>query len=311
MHQPELLAPRMYAVSEPADDSRGASRTAEGPSIVPFRGARILVDPGDPVAVVAAYRPLLRPHVAVAGLSAAALYGLPVPRRCGSLSAVHLAVRKEDVRPTGRGVSARIVPPQAFRTLVVDKTRVTTPALTWCLLARELTVAELVRFGDALVSDKPSYVGRRRDFVPLDQDDLRTAIHRWTGCTGVGKLREALPQIREHVASPPESDLRVFLASAGFDGLEVNTRVFDRGEYIGRPDLLDRARRVTFEYDGDGHRTDRETYQQDVYRNERFARAGYTTVHVLADDLYRHRARLRGRAEDAYQRAARALTGRS
>jgi very-short-patch-repair endonuclease len=50
-------------------------------------------------------------------------------------------------------------------------------------------------------------------------------------------------------------------------------------------DLAFPERRVAVEYQGDHHRTDRALYQQDIYRRERLAAAGWETVFVTSADL--------------------------
>lgn len=253
----------------------------------PFHGARTSCTLQDLADVARAYRPLLRPGVAIAGPSAAAVYGLPLPTRLQSNDTVHLAVGIDSLRPRGRGVASRVVGEHAFSLIEFDGLTLTAPALTWALLARECSVGELVRIGDAIISDNDDYVGRHRSFTHGSLDDLAIGVHRWMSCTGVQKLREALPLVREHVASPPETDLRTLLNEVGVDDLEVNADIVtNAGEFVARVDLLDRQLGMVFEYQGDGHRTDQKVWRRDVARFDDLAALGYIVTQATGDDLY-------------------------
>ena len=278
----------------------------------PFHGVRTTRALSSMADVARAYAPLMRPGLAIGGPSAAALYGLPLPSRLNSTDTVHVAVPIDSLRPRGRGIATRVIGSHVFNVVDFDGLTLTDPALTWALLARECSVGELVRIGDAIVSDNMEYVGRHPQFVPRSIDDLALGVNRWMSCTGVTKLREALPLIREHVASPPETDLRMLLQEVGFDELEVNADVVDSdGVFIARVDLLDRRLKLAFEYEGDGHRTDQKVWRRDIARIGDLESMDHIVTRATGDDVYRNREQFVARALANRDRALRKLSRRS
>ena len=78
---------------------------------------------------------------------------------------------------------------------------------------------------------------------------------------------------------------------AGIEEPETNGSVEGRaGLLLGHADLVWRAHRLVAEYEGDGHRVDKEQFRRDIERYERFRDAGWEVVRVTADDLVGPRA---------------------
>ena len=272
----------------------------------PFHGVRVAGAVHDARSLALAFRPRIRGDWAIGAESAAAIEGLPLPYRCAAAQQVQIAVPRGSNRPVGRNVRARIVRPDLFSTVLVDGMPLTAPALTWCMIAPRATKEELVRLGDALVSVNRSYVGRRAGFVPLSLEDLALAVKCWARCDGVANLRAALPWIRTGAASPPESDLRMQLIAAGLPEPEINVDVHDdRGNWLARVDALFRQERLVFEYEGDGHRTDRRQFRRDIRRGGGLEDAGYRVMRVTGDDIYRHVGDFRRRARQVFERRRR------
>ncbi|MGI9822370.1 hypothetical protein [Agromyces sp. Marseille-Q5079] len=61
------------------------------------------------------------------------------------------------------------------------------------------------------------------------------------------------------------------------------------------PDLKWPRWRIVFEYEGDGHRTSRATWQRDIRRARDFQAAGWVVIRVTSDDLFVDPARFIGR----------------
>jgi very-short-patch-repair endonuclease len=80
--------------------------------------------------------------------------------------------------------------------------------------------------------------------------------------------------------------MRLLLERAGVTGLVPNHPVRDeRGRLVGIVDLADVDARLAVEYQGDHHRTDRDTYRSDLQRREDFEDVGWRQVQASDDDL--------------------------
>ncbi|WP_416445794.1 DUF559 domain-containing protein [Leucobacter sp. HNU] len=80
--------------------------------------------------------------------------------------------------------------------------------------------------------------------------------------------------------------MRFELARMGLDDLDLQVDVCDdEGYWIGRFDLVDRARKLIIEYDGEQHRTDRAQYLKDLRRLERAREAGYRILRLHKEDF--------------------------
>ena len=288
-----------------ARDAGISTKRLRGPDLArPFRGIRAPLRPVDALAAVEAFLPRLQQGHAFTAASAAAVWGLPVPHFLDVSGRVTIGLAKSSTRTTIDGVICRELKPALFRTRVVDGIPVTDPLLTWCVLARDCSVNELVKFGDALVSDNRAYVGRRADFDPVTLAELARAVAAWRGCVGVEKLRTALPYVQGRVASPPESDLRMFLIDRGLPLPEVNAVLHRQdGTFLACVDLYIRECRLVFEYEGDGHRTDQQQFRKDITRIGEVEAQGNTVVRVTADDLYRQPEVFGRRVDAAFELA--------
>ena len=84
--------------------------------------------------------------------------------------------------------------------------------------------------------------------------------------------------------SQPESRLRVLLALAGlFPAVQYTVRD-DSGDFVARVDLAFVDQRVAIEYDGVWH-GERRQFARDRRRLNRLVAAGWTVLHVTAEDL--------------------------
>lgn len=252
---------------------------------VPHRGVRALESPVDPLGRALAFAPLLRPWQCFGGASALALLGLPIPpRMChGDVEVVSATGRGHPQRP---GVRVRRLVQGRVRVTSVDGVRVASAPLAWALAAGACTVHELVRIGDAIVSDAGNYPDRRLPGPLATIDDLRDVLEGWDRGRGVSKLRAALPRIRERVESPRETDMRLFIVDAGLPEPEVQVSVHDPadGRLLGRADLLHRDARVVEEYEGAGHRAEHQ-WDRDIQKYRDFARIGLHVVRATNRDF--------------------------
>lgn len=228
------------------------------------------------------YTARMLPGQFFAGATAALLRRAPLPPR---FDASHLVVGVFSPRtpPRARGVRGvrvergRVLLKTAFGLVMVSS------ADAWCQLAAELPREELVAIGDYLVSGNVDDGRFREPFASLAE--LREAVDRHRGCRGAPKLRWALGRVRQGVDSRPESLLRLLLVGAGLPEPLVNDPT-TAGGVVLRPDLKLNEWRVVFEYEGDGHRTDRRQWVRDQQRRELFEEAGWKVIRVFSIDLF-------------------------
>ncbi|MCX6500851.1 MAG: DUF559 domain-containing protein [Microbacterium sp.] len=238
------------------------------------------------------------------GVTAAVVWGLPLPAWTLQDARVHVAVHSPRRAPRGRGVVGREVDPRlvTVRREPSSGWRVTSPASTWAMLAPVLRHPyDLVAVGDGVV---------RRRMVPADPPPLGTIDELEAAVTagrrlGVGALRDALPRIRDGAASRPETWMRLTVLDAGLGEPMLNHDVFDdEGTWIARVDAAYPAQRVALEYEGEHHLLDPLQWAKDLRRYELLAAAGWHVIRVSKDALFQH-------PDDVVRRLRRALAARA
>ncbi|MFC9560721.1 hypothetical protein [Agromyces sp. NPDC056965] len=247
----------------------------------PFTAVRSIgLDLGSVLDRCRAYEPLLRGGDAFSHQTAAMLLGAPLPTTSPVL---HMIAPPGFVRPRGRGVighTSREAVPVVLRLGLP----VVEPALVWCQLAATLDRADLVAVGDAFVT------GARtrgiRGAALTDQVALAGAVARWASRRGARHLAWALPRVRAGAESRPESLTRLVLVEHGLPEPALNDPTPMVDGSVLHPDLKWEHWRIVLEYEGDGHRTSRTTWQRDIRRKRDFEAAGWTVIRVTSDDLF-------------------------
>lgn len=172
------------------------------------------------------------------------------------------------------GVDARRT--QSADVVQVDGRTVTTPAQTFCELATDLNLVQLVTFGDSLVKNKA-----------LTVDGLQQHAREWRG-KQAALARRAAQLVRPGVDSPRESASRVLVVLAGLPEPEVNLKFYrDDGSVMYRLDMGYRASKVGFEYDGRQHAESSKQWQWDIERRRWFEAQGWHNIVITDNDLYR------------------------
>ncbi|MCE1178395.1 MAG: endonuclease domain-containing protein [Micrococcales bacterium] len=225
--------------------------------------------------LAAAHRLVLTAPYAFSRVTAARLWGLPLPHPWSP------GERLDVLRPTtsrGQRRSSVLWHPglELRSTEDVDGLPVTTPAWTLLDLAAlpMMRVTDLVAVGDALLSRDASL-----------GDVIARLVERWSG-RGVVRLREAVGLMRTGSGSPMESRARVEFHRGGLPEPELNVDVIHDGEWLGRVDFFWRQAGVVVEFEGDHHRTDRSQWQRDIRRERRFTELGYTYIRITSADLH-------------------------
>jgi hypothetical protein len=114
---------------------------------------------------------------------------------------------------------------------------------------------------------------------------LRTYVSEHPGSNGIARLRRVVDLAEPKAESAMETRLRMLLVLAGLPRPEVQVSLHDdQGNFLGRPDLLYRDRRLAIEFDGGNHR---DRMVDDNRRQNRIIGAGYRLLRFTAAEVYR------------------------
>ena len=277
---PADLGPGPFSVGSALDRGVGAHRLGNPGLSRPFWGVRSLVEPGNVHDLAAAYLARRSARHVISHGSAATLWGIPLPSRFERDENLHVSVPPELTRPRCSGVTGHRSQLRASEVTVLDGIQVTSQARTWFDLAPALTDEELVGIGDFLR-------WRRRPFsLRLSRVDLDLALASFSGRRGLAAINWALPLLSDRSDSPPESYLRMRLASAGLPPTEVNPEIFSPGgTFLAMVDLAWPRQMMAVDYEGDHHRTDSRQWEKDISRVPNLQDAGWHHTRVSKADL--------------------------
>jgi very-short-patch-repair endonuclease len=256
---------------------RGVSRgrLEAGDLVRPFHGVRSAFPPESVDERARALAPRLRPDQVFSHVTAAAVLGVPLPRRFERDRRLHVTTIGTDQALRVRGTVGHRARYGAVRATVARGVPLTTPADTFVALGTMLTLDELVIAGDALVG----WLG----WVTLEE--LVHAVRRRRGIRGIVKLRLALEEIRRGSRSPGETRTRLTLVRRGLPEPALNHDVVVDGRWIACVDLAYPDSRIAIEYESDLHRTDPASFRKDLTRGELLKDVDWWLVRVTADDL--------------------------
>lgn len=245
----------------------------------PHRGVRVPADHPKTLQATCLAVLLVAPrHGFICGPTAAELHGIPLPPRLMHPRAMLTVAVPAPERAIRRaGVRGRRLKIEDTEIVMANGVRVTSPARTWCDLANDLSLPELVAAGDFLI---------RRRHVVVTRAQLEAAVAAYPSGRGHGLLRRAVALLDERSESPKESELRVVVIIGGLPAPEANVEIFDEnGRFIARVDLLIREFGEVLEYHGDHHRTDRKQWRRDRTREAELEAVGLHVTEVTDDDL--------------------------
>ncbi|RKR20825.1 hypothetical protein C8D78_1467 [Arthrobacter oryzae] len=205
----------------------------------------------------------------VSHLSAAALWGFPLPRAVENLAVIHLTSRpgRRAVRHKNVVGHQRTLEPEE----IVSGARAscTSPLRTWFDLAGILSLDELIIAGDFLLR-------RRNPLTTLDRLDAFLAGKQ--GRPGYRRAMRARSLIRASTDSPKETELRLLLIRHGLPEPGINVPMFDEsGGWIQDPDLSYEQEKVAIQFDGGHHATPAQR-RSDIFRDENARDAGWRVV---------------------------------
>lgn len=272
---PESLDDRPFLVAEARRKGVSPSRVRASDLVAPQRGVRI---PIEAASFESRCHAMLAHHgdgLVFSHVTAARLYGAPLPRRMQDAAELHVTVPAGARAPQIRGVRAHTI--TRWTPADVAGLPVTDPAQTWLDLVPLLDRVSSIAVADYLVSGRDPWTTR---------DRLERLVERSSGRRGVKHARAQLPFVRERVDSPGETRLRLLIVDAGLPEPAVNLTLLDRGgEHVARVDLAYPIEQIALEYEGDVHRVDRQVWMKDLHRRERVEDLGWRLVRATALDL--------------------------
>lgn len=294
---PTGLGPGPFSTAEARRLGVSAARLGRSDLVHPTRGAHALVEASTLIGRARAFQVALPADRAFSHLTAAALWGLPLPAALeavafGRDAPLHVIAPTRDGRPHRRGVvghrglewrSCAVLPGAGLRVIGV--------ADTWCDLGELrrglLTVTDLVVAGDAAVALLDSAAGR-----PVGVAALGEALRNRNRPRGAVALRRALAQVRPRVRSPMETRARLMFVTAGFPEPQVNAPVTDAaGTWLAEGDLVWREQRVVGEYQGEDH-APRRRRSEDAFRRELLTDNDWRVKEIWAEDVHRRPRRV-------------------
>lgn len=289
---PVELGPGPFSTAQARQLGLPAVRLGRRDLVHPTRGAHTAADPETLVERARAFQVAMPTDRAFSHLTAAVLWGLPLPgalegQAAGVEAPLHVIAPTRDgmVHRRGvvghRGLEVRAVGIQAGTGL-----RVVDVPDTWCDLGELrrglLSFSDLVVAGDAAVALLDA---RARGAVGVPA--LSEALRRRNRPRGAVVLRQVLTLLRPGVRSPMETRARLMFLDAGFPEPEVNAPVTDAaGEWLAEGDLVWRRERVVGEYQGE-HHAGRLRRSEDAFRRELLEDHDWRVKELWAEDLRR------------------------
>jgi len=274
-HFPAALRGRPFRVREALHRGVSAARLRSRHLFRPFHGTRCWSPPTDHAERARALAPRLRADQAFSHTTAAHLLGIPLPLRLERDHRIHVATIGTDQALRVRGTVGHRVKAGRAHVVFSGTARVVDPAHTFVMLARILTLDELVVAGDALVG--------WLNWCTVAE--LAAAVRRHRGARGIRKARAALAEVRAGSRSPGETRLRLTLVRRGLPQPELNHDVVVDGRWVACVDLAYPTARVAIEYESDLHRTDARTFRKDLTRGEHLKDVDWWLVRATADDV--------------------------
>jgi hypothetical protein len=215
------------------------------------------------------------PDIFVSHLTAARLYRVQLPP--GLPDAIDLAVRAPRRAPHARGIRGHRLELRDGDLVTLSGLPATSAARTWCDLADDLDLMDLVAAGDHLI---------RRGQAVTTRAALSSAFAARASRRGRATLREALGLLSARSESRPESHVRVHFLLAQLPVPLINhRRVRADDGWVTRPDFTFPDQRVIVEYQGDYHRLTRAQWRSDMSRRSRLQADGWLVLELNGDHL--------------------------
>lgn len=244
----------------------------------PFVGVRSESEPEDLPTLAAAYATEMSGHEFFSHATAAVLHGMWLPLELKCSGVLDVSVRKPARAPRDRDVRGHHLIDRPGLVILQDGLRVANPVETWCQLATQCRIPDLIAAGESLLTP--------------DHREVELMLDRLIGAAGDEdrpmhvRLLRAAEALRPGVRSAKETELRLLIVGAGLPEPEINAVIEDEHGYrIAECDLVYRKQKVIIEYEGDGHRVDKAKFRSDIGRYDRLQDLGWRVIRVTQDDL--------------------------
>ncbi|GGD66946.1 hypothetical protein [Microbacterium murale] len=274
-----------FSVASAAAAGIGSDRLRARELHRPFRGVRSIEAPETFQEYLGCYAPRLKSGQRFGGITAARDWGLPLPSEWTPKEPLEVVVTSSAAPPKIRGVRGRRLRENRATTFTLRGHPVVDPVAALFMCVGELTVTQSVVMLDALLTTASNYpdLGPGR---PLStRDEISRRLEEWGKFPGCGTIRAALWRARERVESPKETETRLLLVDSGLPEPSVQHEVWADGRLLGRTDLAYPEQRIAFEYEGDGHRTDKDQWRKDIQRQRHLEGQGWIVIRLTQADL--------------------------
>lgn len=273
-HDPELHQP--FVVTGDGVGSLTAEQLRHRRFARPTRGVRLPAGvPLDQRNRLQGVLLVAQPEAVATDLSAARMWGAPLPAWVRDDDTASVAVLPEGNRQRRDGVRGRRLILPDDHVVVRDGLRVTTPARTWLDCAASVPSGYTLAIADDFV---------RRGLATAS--DLAGMVRWGRGRRGVKSARRVLPWIDSRAESPAESVVRFHLLDAGLPRPECNLDIIDDGMWLARADVAWPDFRLIVEYDGAVHLAE-DQRRHDAVRRNLLQDAGWLVIVLTGRDLHR------------------------
>jgi hypothetical protein len=278
---PPFLATGGFAVRDGLASGVSASRLRGRDLDAPYWGVRTTAGiASDEAGKATAFFSRAADLIVVSHVSAAKLWGMPLPARFEFDERLHVSVPPDVRAPKGRGIAGHHVTLHPMDVVPLSEVRVTSQARTLCDLSGLLPEEDLLAITDYLLW------WRRDDADRLSRVEISTTIDRHPTKRGMARLRAVAPIANDRADSAPESIIRYRILAAGLPVPAVNPELFDaRGSFLAMPDLAYPKFRIALDYEGDHHRTESVQWEKDIHRVPRLQDAGWHHTRISKSDL--------------------------
>lgn len=275
----------VFLLSEAAAAGVGRGR-ANAPDLHrPFTGVRTTEVPQTFLATAANYQHRMKPGHRFCGITAARIWGLPLPTVWKIGEDLHVAVPRDAAPPRVAGVKSRRIDADRGLTVTFNGLRAIDPISTALLLAAEHEIGEVVAMLDALVTPARHYPDLHLTTPYTSIDGIRAHMEEFGPFRGVDKVRRALELTRPGADSPKETETRLAIVAAGLPEPVLQFAIRDGAVFVATVDLAYPELKIAIEYEGDGHRTDKAQWRTDIQRKRRLEALGWIVIRVTQLDL--------------------------
>lgn len=251
----------------------------------PFRGVRSREKPETLRDHMDCYLPRLKPGQRFGGVTAARAWGLPVPAEWKTTEPLDVVVGSSGAAPRTPGVTGHRMREERAETVILNGHPVVDPVAALFMCAKDLTIAQAVAILDALLTTSSNYPDLGPGRPMSTRKKVADRLDQWWRFPGSRTIRSALPRARELVESPKETETRLLLIENGLPEPVVQYEVWAGRQFLGRTDLAYPEWKIAIEYEGDGHRTDKEQWRKDIQRQRHLESEGWIVLRLTQADL--------------------------